>query len=52
MRRMKKKNGIKGQKEKPPTLNWAIDVLIGDEEQNGKQNKEENKNWEHLTQLP
>ena len=34
-----KRKGIKVQKVKLPTSTWVIDVLIGDEEQNGKQKK-------------
>ena len=38
---MKKKKGIKAQRAKPPTLphTLAIDALIRDEEQNGRQKK-------------
>ena len=41
VRRGKKKKGIKTQRTKPHILTWDIDMLIGDEEQNGKQMKEE-----------
>ena len=46
--RTKKKKGIKAQRAKPPTQTRAFDALIGDEEQNGKQKKEEkerNRDW-------
>ena len=39
MRRAKKKKESKGQRAKPPTPIRAIDALIGDEKQNGKQKK-------------
>ena len=35
----KKEKGGKGQRIKPPTPTRAVDALIGDEEQNGKQKK-------------
>ena len=37
----KKKNGIKVQRMKPPAPTPVIDTFIGDEEQNGKQKKNE-----------
>ena len=37
--RAKKKKGIEGQRTKPLTPTLAIDALIGEEEQNGKQKK-------------
>ena len=40
-RRGKKKNGIKVQRMKPPAPTPVIDTFIGDEEQNGKQKKNE-----------
>ena len=40
-KREKKKKGSKGQRVKSPIPIWEIDVLIGDEEQNGKHKKEE-----------
>ena len=39
-RRAKKKKGSKGKRKKPPIPPRAINALIGDEEQKGKQNKE------------
>ena len=50
MRRAKKKKGIEGQMVKPSTPTRAINALIGDEEQNGKQKKE--KETGSPTQLP
>ena len=41
MRRTKKKKGIKARSAKPPPATQAIDALIGDEEQNGKQKKQQ-----------
>ena len=41
VRRTKKNKGIEAQGVKPPTQTRAIDALIGEEEQNGKQKKEE-----------
>ena len=40
VRRVKKKKGIEAQRAKPPTPIWAIEALIGNEEQNGKKKKE------------
>ena len=40
VRRAKKTKRIKERRTKPPTTTRTIDVLIGDEEQNGKQKKE------------
>ena len=37
--RRERKESDRGQKAKPPTPTQAIDALIGDEEQNGKQKK-------------
>ena len=39
--RITKKKGIKAHRVKPPPQIRAIDALIGHEEKNGKQNKEE-----------
>ena len=39
VRRAKEKEGNKERRTKPPTPNWEIDVLIGDEEPIGKQKK-------------
>ena len=41
VRRAKKRKGIEAHSVKPPTPTRAIDVLILDEEKNGKQKKEE-----------
>ena len=41
MRKAKKKKEIEAQRAKPPTPTQTIDALIGDEERNGKQRKEE-----------
>ena len=35
------KNKIGAQRVKPPTPTWTSDALVGDEEQNRKQKKEE-----------
>ena len=43
MRRAKKKKESKEQRAKPSTPTRAIDALIGDEEQDGKQMKETGK---------
>ena len=43
MRRMKKRKGIEIQKVKPLTSSQAIDVLIGNKEQNRKQKKKRKK---------
>ena len=43
VRKAKKKNGIKGERAKPSTSTQAIDALIGEEEQNRKENKEKMK---------
>ena len=45
MRRGKKRKGIKPQRAKHPTPSPSIDTLI-DEEQNGKQKKENERNRE------
>ena len=37
--RTKKGKGIEAQRVEPPTPSRAIDALIGDEEQNGKQKR-------------
>ena len=50
VRRAKKTKGSKGQRKKLPTPTRAIDALIGDEEQNGKQKKETGNGT--TTQLP
>ena len=39
MRRVKTRKEIEAQRVKPQTLSWTNDVLIGDEEQNGKQKR-------------
>ena len=40
-RKTKKRKGIEAQRVKPSTPSWAIDALIGEEEQNGnRKNKE------------
>ena len=36
VRRRKKRKEIKAQRGKHPNPSWAIDALIGEEEQNGK----------------
>ena len=41
MRRMKKRKGIETLRMKYPTPFRAIETFIGDEEQNGKQKKEQ-----------
>ena len=46
--RREKNKGIKAQRVKP-TPTWAIDALIGDEEQKGKQKKEEKETEWTLT---
>ena len=51
----KKRKGIEVQRVKPLTPSWAIDVLIGDKEQNGIQKKEKKKKKKQSgaqTQLP
>ena len=51
--REKSEKGTKTQRVKPPTPNRAIDALIGGEEQNGKQRKEQKERNRELdsTQL-
>ena len=44
---MKEKKGIEVQREKLPAPSQAIDALIGDEEQNGNQEKERNRDRDH-----
>ena len=48
----KEKKRIKAQKAKPPSPNQAIDTWIGDEEQNGKQMKEEKERNRERTPDP
>ena len=43
VRRVKKRKWIEAQRVKHPTSSRATDALIGDEEQNGKQQKEKEK---------
>ena len=43
MRRGKKRKGVEAQRVRSPTSIRAIDALIGDEEQNGKESKEKKK---------
>ena len=43
VRRGKKRKGIAAERGKHPTPSRAIDALIGDEEQNGKQKKTKGK---------
>ena len=50
MRRAKKRKEIKAQRVKPPIPSWVVDTLIGDEEQNGKWEKETESG--SPTQLP
>ena len=53
VRIVKKRKGIKAQKVKSPTPSWAIDVLIGNEEQIRKQeNKKKETGSGSPTQLP
>ena len=54
MRRARERKGIKAQMVKPPTTPWETDMLIGDEEKNGKQKEEQKKETGTgaLTQLP
>ena len=40
---MKKRKGIEAQRMKHPTPSRAIDAIIGDEEQNGKQKRPKRK---------
>ena len=40
VRRAKKKKWIEAQRTKPTTPTWAVDALIGEKGQNGKQKKE------------
>ena len=47
----KKRKGIKAKRVKHPTLSWATDALIGDEEQNGKRESKKKLSWSP-TQLP
>ena len=49
VRRVKKRKGIKVQRVKPPTQSQATQILIGNEEQNGKQ---ENKKKEAGSRSP
>ena len=50
---MKKRKGIEAQRVKsPPTQSWAIDALIGDEEQSGKQRKEQKERNRDQTPNP
>ena len=50
---MKERKGIEVQRAKPPTPTRAIDVLIGNEEQNEKyKRKKKETESELLTQLP
>ena len=39
----RKKKGIEVERDKPLTPTWAIDVLIGDEEQTEKKKREQNE---------
>ena len=43
MRRLKKKKGIKGEREKDPTPTWATDALIGEEEHKRKEKKKKER---------
>ena len=45
----KEKKERKEQREKPRTSTWPADALIGEEEQNGKQEKEKERNRERVT---